>query len=568
MAKTFIVAYGVICFFVPCSANWCNADQQERLTATAAMATGGQALRVDRPAVVFSTTGEAELVRAGATSFSDRRYRLKQWPPELGAAMFLRDTIGGEKSLRVVRPGMVYFLTPLAHRNPRGSQADALERQGFQRVALPEVELFEFVRPTETYCAVYQKECVAGEVVEFGLWAVPVMLEEARTTVHDARPKPGRETVMVAGREHPVPIVHQNPGPEYADANRRFGIASSITRTPGGRLWCGFSSGGEMESQDNFGVVLYSDDDGQTWSEPFLVLDQDGPGGIRTDHVTVWTAPNGLLWIMWSEYPLGLTQPHSSQWAITSENPDACQPEWSAPRKLADQLNLLTTPTVLSDGSYILPTGNWQRDENNSRPLISTDGARSFQLGGELTSEVRNDFDEYMIVERSDGRLISFNRMHGWFLVGESSDRGRMWTELRPNDIPHPAARFVFMKLRSGNWLLVKHGPIDTLTGRVQLMAYLSRDEGLTWEGGLMLDERSCSYPFGFQSDDGTIYVSYERQRWVQPEILLARFTEQDVLAGKPVSDRAALKRLVNKAGGIARSPHNLRHWPLRTTQR
>ena len=82
-----------------------------------------------------------------------------------------------------------------------------------------------------------------------------------------------------------------------------------------------------------------------------------------------------------------------------------------------------------------------------------------------------------------------------------------------------------------------------------------------------MLDERSCSYPFGFQSDDGTIYVSYERQRWVQPEILLARFTEEDVLAGEPVSDRAALKRLVNKAGGIARSPHNLRHWPLRTTQ-
>ena len=64
------------------------------------------------------------------------------------------------------------------------------------------------------------------------------------------------------GREHPVPIVHRNPGPKYADAIRRFGIVSSIARTPGGRLWCGFSSGGEMESQDNF--VVYSDDDGRT----------------------------------------------------------------------------------------------------------------------------------------------------------------------------------------------------------------------------------------------------------------------------------------------------------------
>ena len=238
------------------------------------------------------------------------------------------------------------------------------------------------------------------------------------------------------------------------------------------------------------------------------------------------------------------------------------------PRMLIlDQQNLLTTPTVLSDGSWILPTGNWQPEKNNSRPFISTDNGRSFQLGGELTSEVKNDFDEYMVVERSDGRLISFNRLNGSFLVCESRDRGRTWTKQQPNAIPHPAARFVFLRLQSGNWLLVKHGSIDTLTGRVQLMAFLSRDEGNTWEGGLMLDDRSCSYPFGSQSDDGTIYVSYERQRWLQPEILLARFTEEDVLAGGPVSNRSALKLLVNKAGGIARSPQNLRHWPMPARQ-
>ena len=547
--QTWRQAAGVVWTALVCVAGWANAHPPER-----PVADDGRPLRTDRPGVVFSTTGEAERVRGGAILFRDRRYQLKQWPSELASAIYLRDTIDGEKSLRVIRPGMVYFLTPLPHRNPRGSQADRLQRQGFTRVAVPEVELFQFGQATETYCALFQKECAAGEVVEFGLWAVPVMLAEARTTAQDAQPTPGQEKVIVAGREHPVPLVHRNPGPEYADANRRFGIASSIARTPGGRLWCGFSSGGERESQDNFGVVVYSDDDGRTWSQPFLILDQDGPGGIRTDHVTVWTDPNGKLWLMWSEYPLGLTQAHSSQWAVSSADADAAQPEWSAPRKLADQQNLLTTPTVLSDGSWILPTGNWQPKENNSRPLISADNGRSFQLGGELTSVVKNDFDEYMVVEGSDGRLISFNRLNGSFLVCESRDRGRTWTKQQPNAIPHPAARFVFMKLQSGNWLLVKHGPLDTLTGRVQLMAFLSRDEGHSWEGGLMLDDRSCSYPFGSQSADGTIHVSYERQRWVQPEILLARFTEADVLAGKPVSNRIALKLLVNKAGGIAKS--------------
>ena len=56
-----------------------------------------------------------------------------------------------------------------------------------------------------------------------------------------------------------------------------------------------------------------------------------------------------------------------------------------------------------------------------------------------------------------------------------------------------------------------------------------SDDNGESWEGGLMLDEHPCSYPFGYQAENGTVYVSYERSHWNQPEILMARFTEEDV---------------------------------------
>jgi hypothetical protein len=116
------------------------------------------------------------------------------------------------------------------------------------------------------------------------------------------------------------------------------------------------------------------------------------------------------------------------------------------------------------------------------------------------------------------------------------------------------------MKLHSGNWLLGKHGTFEWVSdhkeaksanrGRSHLTAYISRDEGATWEGGLLLDERPCSYPFGFQDGHGTIYVSYERDRWNQPEILVARFSEEDVLAGEVVSESSRLRMLVNKAGG------------------
>ena len=365
--------------------------------------------------------------------------------------------------------------------------------------------------------------------------------------------------VNVSDTRQPVPRVIFEPGPEYADENRKFGIASSITRTPGGRLWCGFSSGGTEEGHENYGVVVLSDDNGKTWSPPAIVFDTDGPGPIRSDHVTVWTAPTGNLWIMWSEYPEGLSGRHSSQWCMVSQNPDAEHPDWSNPRKLADEQNLLTTPTVLDDGTWIFPTGNW-RCGYPSRPLISRNRGRSFYLGGPLRAEKDPDFDEYMIVERSDGGLVLFNRHADSFLQSESSDGGRTWTLQQPNGIPHTNARFVFMKLNSGNWLLVKHGSLDWVSdvkqvkgpqvGRTHLTAYVSRNEGKTWEGGLLLDERRCSYPFGFQDEDGSIYVSYERNRWNQPEILMATFEEADVLAGLSVSDTARFRVLINKATG------------------
>ena len=67
---------------------------------------------------------------------------------------------------------------------------------------------------------------------------------------------------------------------------------------------------------------------------------------------------------------------------------------------------------------------------------------------------------------------------------------------------------------------------------RSLLTAWLSDDDGKTWRGGLMLDERTgVSYPDGFQAPDGTIYISWDRNRSTDGEILMARFTEEDVLA-------------------------------------
>ena len=143
-----------------------------------------------------------------------------------------------------------------------------------------------------------------------------------------------------------------------------------------------------------------------------------------------------------------------------------------------------------------------------------------------------------MLARTSMGTMQSF-----------SSDMGKTWEEPSFPSFKHPPARFAILRLKSQRILLVKHGEtIDTHEGRSKLKAWLSEDEGKTWHGGLMLDERKVvSYPDAFQSPDGAIYISYDRNRATDGEILMARITEEDILAGRIVQPDSKLKMLVSR---------------------
>jgi hypothetical protein len=73
----------------------------------------------------------------------------------------------------------------------------------------------------------------------------------------------------------------------------------------------------------------------------------------------------------------------------------------------------------------------------------------------------------------------------------------------------------------------------------------LSEDDGKTWPYELLLDEREkVSYPDGFQSADGRIFIQYDRCR-IGGEILMSVFREEDIIAGKTVSHGTVLKHPV-----------------------
>jgi hypothetical protein len=58
------------------------------------------------------------------------------------------------------------------------------------------------------------------------------------------------------------------------------------------------------------------------------------------------------------------------------------------------------------------------------------------------------------------------------------------------------------------------------------------------------------SYPDGIQAPDGTIYISYDRNRATDGEILMARFTEEDILAKEPIGPESKLKMLISRPLG------------------
>lgn len=343
-----------------------------------------------------------------------------------------------------------------------------------------------------------------------------------------------------------APPLNLSPGPDYADEVRMFQGIPGIERAANGRLWATWYGGGIDEDKYNYIMLVTSGDDGKTWSKLKLVIDPDLDGPCRAFDPCLWHDPRGRLWLFWAE------RHQSAQlWAIVTEDSGSENPKWSAPRLVHPGI-MMNKPTVSSTGTWLLPIADWNRD-GSSGVVASTDSGATWQkLGGaNIPNRKDRNCDEHMIVQRKDGNLWMLVRTNYGIGQSLSTDQGRTWSDVQPGAIQHTVSRFFIRRLASGKLLLVKHGEITKKTGRSHLTAFLSDDDGQTWHGGLLLDERkSVSYPDGVQSHDGTIYLIYDYSRQGDKSILMATFTEADILAGKCISPAARLRVLVNQATG------------------
>lgn len=377
-----------------------------------------------------------------------------------------------------------------------------------------------------------------------------------------------------------TPPLNLNPGPEYRDENRNYNMVMGADVTPGGRIWAVWSGGGDSEL--SYLIAATSDDRGATWSPPRLVIDPpDTPGGIpiRTLIGNFWTDPDGHLWLFFDQ-AAGFFDGRSGVWATVCENPDADEPTWSTPQRIGHG-GALNKPIVLSTGEWLLPVALPPRKyiristerhnptidpstapadfskqfadldhQRDAHVYISSDKGKTWVRGGGVLFP-QQSFHEPTLVQLNDGRVWMLARTPDGIYESYSNDAGRTWSEPQKR-FTHVDGRHYIGRLASGRLLMVRHGPMDKLLPRrSHLTAFLSDDDGQTWTGGLVLDERSMiSYPDGFQYSDGVISIIYDNNRYGQAEVLMARFREEDVLAGEFKATDARQRLVVSKATG------------------
>ncbi|MEI7728539.1 MAG: sialidase family protein [Verrucomicrobiota bacterium] len=350
-----------------------------------------------------------------------------------------------------------------------------------------------------------------------------------------------------AASEPVIPPLNATPGPEYADEVRMFQGIPAIERAPNGRLWAAWYGGGITEDKNNYIILDTSGDDGRTWQRA-LILDPDRDGPVRAFDPCLWHDPAGKLWLFWAQRPD--SRPADCMAITTTESGNA-KATWSAPRRFFEGI-MMNKPTVAADGRWLAPAAVWFSNDS-AHVMATVDQGKTYTQIGAANIPDRKDrnCDEHMLVQKRDQSLWLLVRTR--YGIGESvsKDGGKTWPEVVPSPIPHPTTRFFIRRLSSGNLLLVRHDPPNNARTRSHLKAFLSEDDGQTWKGGLLLDERrNVSYPDGVQASNGLLYVIYDWERQRDKEILMATFREADVLQGTMVSPDGRLRARINQATG------------------
>lgn len=354
-------------------------------------------------------------------------------------------------------------------------------------------------------------------------------------------------------------LLYNTKEPIYEEKIRQFQGCPTIAVTKKGRIYLGWYAGGTCEPHmENYNLLVYSDDEGKSWSNPVLVIPSSKEHFIHALDIQLWTDPKGILHVFWVQnntqnapeviplakpgQPLVAVEGYlfgdftHACWESVCKNPDDENPIFSTPRYV-DIGFLRCKPLVLDSGAWL----NFNYDQITDRYgySISKDEGKTYQhfYGAKKLS---THYDEAMAYQQKDGSVRMLARCAlGELAESYSFDEGKTWSEAKLSGIVSADARFFIARTPSGNLLLVTN---DDAKARKNMTVSISFDDGKTWEHKCCVDERvAISYPdVDFWGD--RIYLTYDRERTGAKEILFTSFSEQDV-----INNSIPMPRIISK---------------------
>jgi len=319
-----------------------------------------------------------------------------------------------------------------------------------------------------------------------------------------------------------------------AQLGQQWAGIPGIELTPGGRLFVSCFSGGDNEPHpENTAYLTSSEDGGRIFAAPVAIALPWS--GSRVFDPTLWLDPLGRLWLIFNRGNQKTAE--HGVFARICATPDAAVPVWGDEFRVGYEAPFsfrMNKPTGLSTGEWLMPVTHatdpvhgWFAGSAQLQGVgISRDQGKSWSLHGAV--EAPNWALENMIIERQDGSLVMYIRTGaGVIWQSFSADRGLNWSAGEPTTIADAGSRFFIRALPDGDWLLINSPDPTKRTG---IIARLSSDEGATWHGHLMLDDRDCvSYPDAAFAADGAIYAVHDRDRGGVGEILLSVFQKEEI---------------------------------------
>jgi len=298
--------------------------------------------------------------------------------------------------------------------------------------------------------------------------------------------------------------------------------------------------GGAHEKNEDVGIWTSRNIKG-SWSYPTEVAN-----GVESDTLrypcwnpVLFQPTQGPLMLF---YKVG---PSPSEWwgmLVTSEDDGQT---WSEPRKLGrskhgDLLGpIKNKPVQLQDGTIISPTSIEYENENNEDFWrvyfeISKDLGQTWEVTDYINDGIEFDAIQPSIlfhwdnlppgpqteVERAGrrGKLQTLCRTQQRVIAQSwSEDEGKTWSKMTATSLPNPNAGTDAVTLNDGRHLLVYNHTTssgDFPNGRNMLNVAIS-DDGISWEPVLTLErqEGEYSYPAVIQASDGLVHITYTYQR-------------------------------------------------------